>query len=331
MGVLKNRYLIIALILGLGTLFLPEFLFAQSGGLVPCGGEEACTLCHGFILFKNIYTFLLGMLATVGVLAFVAGGVVIMTAGPNPQRFQQGKTIMVNAVIGIILVAGSFLILNTLVFILNAGPGEFFISEEEEEPKEKEDPSGIDVAFTLVSGQGLTIENCDTANRFKDRGGGSDVSPGGGGDGGSVSCSEGSCANDEEIVQAAENNAYDVDADIIMAIIQEGEGCNNAIRNTCYQNWNSVDCSCGYSQCNTDNREALLGADVSPQESCDILQNDIQKDIDCAARYLAEDCGNPDSVREAGRCYNAGPAGTCAQSTRNYCTRVENYYNQCIQ
>jgi hypothetical protein len=314
--------IIVTGVLSIG-IFVPQVLFAQ-GGLVPCGQEKACTLCDGFILFQNIYTFLLGLVASIGVLAFVAGGLIIMTARADPQQVQRGKSVLVNSVIGIIIVLGSFLILNALVFILVSGSDEF------------SPPSG---AFTIISGQGLTIENCDTADRFKDRGGGTDVSsgpegggtagPGGGGDGGSVDCSEGDCANNENIVQAAENNAYNVDSDLLISIVQAGEGCNNEVRSTCYEKgWNDIDCSCGYSQCNTDNRKAFLGSDVSPQESCRILRNNVQKDLDCAARVLAQGC-DLSNVRSASSCYNAGPGSPCSETTNNYCQRVENYYNQC--
>jgi len=136
-------------------IFVPQVLLAQ-GGLVPCGQGEACTLCHGFILFQNIYTFFLGLVASVGVLAFVAGGLIIMTARADPQQVQRGKSVLVNAVIGIIIALGSFLILNALVFILVPGDG-------------FSPPGG---AFSIASGQALTVEDCDTSDRFKDRGGG---------------------------------------------------------------------------------------------------------------------------------------------------------------
>jgi len=143
---------------------LPQVMLGQSG-LVPC--DEGCTLCDGFILLKNIYTFLLGLLATVGVFAFVAGGVLILTARANTQQVQRGKEVMVNAIIGIVLVAGSFLVLNAIVFIFlqqNRGSRGTF------------SPGGG--AIEIVSGQGLVVNNCDTANRFQLR---EDDTAGGGG------------------------------------------------------------------------------------------------------------------------------------------------------
>ena len=69
-----------------------------NAALVPCGlsGDDPetsiyencpCTLCHFFILFKNIIDFvLIRIVPAVAVLMLVIGGIMFFGAGENPAR-----------------------------------------------------------------------------------------------------------------------------------------------------------------------------------------------------------------------------------------------------
>jgi hypothetical protein len=310
----------------------------QGQSLVQCGGtgQPECTLCHVFILLRDIFNFALQILASLAVLSVFIGGVYMLVSGANPSMFAQGVQIIQYAIIGIILTGASFVILNTLLVILGF--------------------QSTSVAGALTGGLGeegslfFSVE-CDTANYFQDRGpeerevgdntaqnssGGNST---GGGNGGAITCTDGACANNSALREAIENNKYNVESNLLLALFDAGEGCNPAVRFKCNQNgWSDSDCSCGYSQCTPDIRAASTGIS-DPKASCDLITSDIQADVDCAAWLLnefKERCGT--EVRNVASCYNSGIPNNCANTTPkrmpdgslvNYCDRIENYYNSC--
>jgi hypothetical protein len=91
---------------------------AVSGaGLVPCNGPD-CTIGSFFVMLVNIYTFLVFWIATpLAVLALTIGGVFMMFGGANPNMFSRGKQIIYLAIAGLVLVFGSYLIID---FVLRA-------------------------------------------------------------------------------------------------------------------------------------------------------------------------------------------------------------------
>ncbi len=99
-------------------LAFPVLAMAQ-GGLISCSGP-ACTLCDVLKTGSNIINFLTQVAIPIAVLFIVYGGFTIMTAGPSEERAGQGRKILTSAVIGVAIVLGSWLILNTVFLILNA-------------------------------------------------------------------------------------------------------------------------------------------------------------------------------------------------------------------
>lgn len=92
--------------------------FAASAAIVPCGnpGQNPCTLADFFVLLGNIYNFIVKTIAApLATIAIVIGGVMMLISAGNPGRFQQGKQILIYAIIGLVLAFGSWLIVKTLL------------------------------------------------------------------------------------------------------------------------------------------------------------------------------------------------------------------------
>lgn len=116
-------------------IFILVFAFPVYGGLVPCGlseddpgqpGDQTvdCQLCHFFVLFDNIIDFLLfkivpplaALLIAIGgfmyIFAYVGG------AGGGPKMISQAKGLFTTIVIGLLIIYGAWLIVNTFFMII---------------------------------------------------------------------------------------------------------------------------------------------------------------------------------------------------------------------
>jgi hypothetical protein len=99
--------------------------FANAAGLVPCGQSindpntswddtESCKFCHIFVLFDTIYGFVLKMVGVIATVMFVIGGFYILIAGGRPEMLGKGKKILFAAVIGLVIIFGAWVIINTV-------------------------------------------------------------------------------------------------------------------------------------------------------------------------------------------------------------------------
>jgi hypothetical protein len=89
---------------------------AGSSGAVP-----ACTnLCDLVGTFINIIYLAMSIaIFIIAPILFVWGGVTIMFAGANPGSLETGKKILMGALIGLAIVLCSYLIVNTVLSVLN--------------------------------------------------------------------------------------------------------------------------------------------------------------------------------------------------------------------
>lgn len=114
----------------LTVLILPATAFAQARklrlfnfeidcypSLPPASG--GCGIGHFIDLIRQATNFLTVNIAipvTVGMI--VVGGIAIMTAGGSEERFRKGRAIIFTALIGLGIVLGAALILNTIYMVL---------------------------------------------------------------------------------------------------------------------------------------------------------------------------------------------------------------------
>lgn len=117
---MKKIYLILFISL---VLLFP--LISLGAGLVPCGnpGEAACTLNDFFKLLAGLYNFMVWNIASpLAVLMVTVGGVLMLISAGNPNLFGLGKKTVYAAIIGIILVFGALLIINSILGLLGIAP-----------------------------------------------------------------------------------------------------------------------------------------------------------------------------------------------------------------
>lgn len=108
---MKKLFLIITLTFLLSTVFvLPQSTLAA--GLVPCDGKD-CDINAFFTLLKNVYDFIVLQVATpLAILAIAVGGILVLISAGNPNLSGTGKKILFSAILGLVLVFGSWLIIN---------------------------------------------------------------------------------------------------------------------------------------------------------------------------------------------------------------------------
>ena len=97
-------------------IIIPNFAGAQ--GIVPCGnpGQDACTIKYFFVMLVNIYEFIVKMIATpLAVIAIIVGAIFMMISGGNPNLMSRGKEVLKLAIIGLVLVFGSYLIIDFIL------------------------------------------------------------------------------------------------------------------------------------------------------------------------------------------------------------------------
>jgi len=111
--------IIFALLISGAILFIPTFADAQtvSGGIVPCSGPE-CQLCYVTKLVDNVLKFLVAAVAVIGALMFSVAGILWMANTGSEKRVSLAKQIFSAVFIGLILVLGAWLIIDSLLKVL---------------------------------------------------------------------------------------------------------------------------------------------------------------------------------------------------------------------
>jgi len=75
-----------------------------------------CQICHLFVMMNDILQFvLIKIIPPIATLVFIIIGIMFYMAGVSPEKSKQGKTILTSAVIGLALIYGSWLILNSVL------------------------------------------------------------------------------------------------------------------------------------------------------------------------------------------------------------------------
>jgi len=277
---------------------IPDFNFQ-----IPIPGLSAADLrptvegnkivFHGLANFiVAAYRYLVGATAILAVFFIAFAGLKWMLAGGNSSNVSKAKEDISNALVGLLLVLGSYFILYTInPNLVNLQP----------------------ISITMPGQTAFTPEKVTLPSG----GSGNNNSPVGG-----RKCSGGLCADLDQYIA---NNAGGIEPAILKTMIVGGEGCNKA---------NSSDGlgSCGYGQLLPYNRTYYCGLQGTGQETCKAVQNDPKIDIDCMSmyfkKYILPMCkGKESDIRCLGSYYNDG--GNCAETTKDYCGRVEKYLNSC--
>jgi len=98
---------------------------ARAAEILPsCAKAGNCGLNDILLVAVNVADFILGIVGSVALLFFIYGGFVFILSGGNEKRVEEGKQILLNAVIGLVIVFASYLIIQfslTLLGVKGAG------------------------------------------------------------------------------------------------------------------------------------------------------------------------------------------------------------------
>lgn len=86
--------------------------------LPPCTCTGNCQLTDFIQLFVNLYAFGVHLAAPLAVFFIIVGSVILVTASGYSQRIEMGKTIISQAVTGLIIVLISWVIIDTAIFLI---------------------------------------------------------------------------------------------------------------------------------------------------------------------------------------------------------------------
>lgn len=98
-----------------GGRFIPEACTGKSNSLQTCGVNEV------LVVVINVSRFILGMIGSIALLMFIYGGVTFLVSSGNSQQVEAGKTILKNAVIGIMITFFAWISIGLLITALTGG------------------------------------------------------------------------------------------------------------------------------------------------------------------------------------------------------------------
>lgn len=104
---------------------VPVAANAALPALLPaCTESGKCSSCDILVMFLNWAELIAYSISSFAILMFVIGGVLWITSGGNTERVQRGRTIMVEAVIGTLLVFAAYAIVGfTLAALIGTPAG----------------------------------------------------------------------------------------------------------------------------------------------------------------------------------------------------------------
>jgi len=105
---------------------------SSAAGILPTPSVDKCPKgytgnCGGYTLNDfvqlgvNVAQWILGIVGSLALLFFIYGGIMMIISSGKSEMVQKAKTILTNAVIGLIIVFGSWMIINFTVQVLTGG------------------------------------------------------------------------------------------------------------------------------------------------------------------------------------------------------------------
>ncbi len=99
------------------------------GGIIPCGRlvnnpntpydeTNPCSLCHVFIMFQIIATFIVEIGGIIAVFFLVIGGLIYATSAGDQGRMETGKKAIMWALVGLAIITLAWLFVNVVLTIL---------------------------------------------------------------------------------------------------------------------------------------------------------------------------------------------------------------------
>jgi len=88
--------------------------------LIPCGkANDPCQLCDILVLFQNLINFVLfTIVPPIAALFLAIGGIMFFFSGGNPKNLQTAKGLLTSVGIGLIIVYGAWVFVNTFFMLI---------------------------------------------------------------------------------------------------------------------------------------------------------------------------------------------------------------------
>jgi len=129
----KHKILLILLLVTGYALFvtLPVYASWPATPLLPdcatraqtgIGADRVCGFNDFILLGVNLTKMILGLVGSLALLFFIYGGITFMLAGGKSEAIDKGKKIITNAVIGVAIVLGAWIIVNFAIAALTGTP-----------------------------------------------------------------------------------------------------------------------------------------------------------------------------------------------------------------
>jgi len=252
-------------------------------------GFETETVGNFYTYIQAVYKFGIWAVGISALLMISIGGFMYITSAGNNTAMEKAKGVITDAVIGLVLALTAYL----LLYIINPD-----LVKIKPLPII---PAKAPTAQPPVGGPPLAPTPAKPPA-------------------GTFTCIGGNCSQIDNEIQ---NNASNVNSNILKSILVGGEGCNKSLSTDGFG-------SCGYSQALPTVR-TQCGIQGTTAETCQKIQNDPQLDVNCAAWLIKHEegrCTTTDILNVAS-CYNSGKPNNCANTTNNYCDRVSDYYSSC--
>ena len=292
-------------------------------GFVPCGRASGsademapCTLCHIIIGGKVVMDWGLRLMVAIGLVVITAMGIWYIVSTGNPSMISQAKSGIKMALIGIAVMLGAWLIVNTVLLLF---------------AQEADQTKNPIVGLRSAGGFDFTCSTESLAGTGTSAGGGSGGGSGGGGGGGGAACEDittakarlsgggtvcdgtGSCPSCNTAAFdgfiTSYGNAAGISPGLIRGLIARESSCNpSSVKNEA----NGTQ-SCGLMQVNTGSSShscaQLQDPETGIKEGVRILATAFN-----SARSLSGSYGSTVTVNElAAAIHNAG-AGQSARS-----------------
>lgn len=103
-----------------------QLMIQCSGETLSATGEPMCTICDLLKLLDNVKNIAVEVAIALAIAMVVYGGYVMMVAGigeGNSKKFENGKTIIKNALLGVVIVLSAYLVVSELFRLIAPGGG----------------------------------------------------------------------------------------------------------------------------------------------------------------------------------------------------------------
>jgi hypothetical protein len=91
--------------------------------LPPCTATGNCGICDFLQTFVNIIRWVLGVLGGTALLLMIWHGFQWLTAAGNKEKIESGRKGLMHTVLGVLIILGSWFIINTVMIVILTEPG----------------------------------------------------------------------------------------------------------------------------------------------------------------------------------------------------------------